>query len=254
MKDCSDKCWFENWFNSPYYHILYKSRNDKEAELFIDNIHTLINPSENSTFLDLGCGKGRHAIHLHKKGFDVTGIDLSPENIIQANQELKNQGINPEKIRFEVKDMRQIDCRNSFDFVLNLFTSFGYFENTSDDYATIKAVSQSLKPNGKLVVDFMNAHKVIANLVLHEVKIIDGVEFEIKKWVENQFIIKEIKFKDKGEEFCFYEKVKALNLVDFEKYFAASNLKIVDLRGNYSLDAFDLNASPRLIIVAQKQD
>jgi 2-polyprenyl-3-methyl-5-hydroxy-6-metoxy-1,4-benzoquinol methylase len=254
MKDCSDKCWFENWFNSPYYHILYKSRNDEEAELFIDNIVHLIQPVQNSTFLDLGCGKGRHAIHLHKKGFDVTGIDLSPENIACAKHELQQQEINSPKIRFEVKDMRQIDCKETFDVVLNLFTSFGYFENTADDYATIKAVSEALKPNGKLIVDFMNAHKVMANLVLHEVKIIDNVEFEITKRVENQFIIKEIKFKDQGKEYCYYEKVKALTLADFEKYFAASNLKIVDLRGNYNLDAFDLNTSPRLILVAQKQD
>jgi SAM-dependent methyltransferase len=254
MTDCSDKCWFENWFNSPYYHVLYKSRNDKEAEFFIDKIVDLIQPSGNTTFLDLGCGKGRHAIHLHKKGFDVTGIDLSPENIAFAKLELEQQAINAPKIRFEVKDMRQIDAKETFDFVLNLFTSFGYFDNPADDYATIKAISEALKPNGKLVIDFMNANKVISNLVLHEVKIIDNVEFEITKKVENQFIIKEIKFKDKGKEYCYYEKVKALTLADFEKYFAASNLKIVDLRGNYSLDAFDLEVSPRLILVAQKQD
>ena len=253
MQDCTDKCWFENWFNSPYYHILYKNRNDKEAELFIDNIVDLLQAAQNTLFLDLGCGKGRHAIHLHKKGFDVTGIDLSPENIIFAKQEIQNQGLNSKKIRFEVKDMRQIDCKSTFDVVLNLFTSFGYFENSEDDYTTIKAVSEALKPNGKLVIDFMNANKVLANLVLHEVKIIDDVEFEITKKLENQFIIKEIKFTDKGKDYCFYEKVKALTLADFEKYFAANNLKIVDLRGNYSLDIFDLNASPRLIIVAQKQ-
>ncbi|MGB3946904.1 MAG: class I SAM-dependent methyltransferase [Bacteroidia bacterium] len=252
MKDCSDKCWFENWFNSPYYHILYKNRNDKEAEFFIDNIVQLIQPSPNYLFLDLGCGKGRHAIHLHKKGFDVTGIDLSTHNIAFANQELKKQLLNPEKIRFEVKDMRNIDCKASFDVILNLFTSFGYFDNAEDDYITIKAVAEALKPEGKLIVDFMNAHKVLSNLVQHEVKIIDNIEFEINKWLDNQFVIKEIKFNDKGKEYCFYEKVKALTLADFEKYFAASNLKIVDLRGNYNLDSFDLHKSPRLIMVVQK--
>lgn len=247
-KNCN---WFENWFDSPYYHILYKHRNHKEAEHFIDNLITYLQPAPNSHFLDLACGKGRHSMYLHKKGFDVTGIDLSPENIACASSRVTPSDTS--SLHFYVKDMRKINLDEQFDHILNLFTSFGYFEDDKDDYATIEAISKALKPGGTFVLDFMNVQKIMSNLVVHEVKIIDDIEFEITKTIENQFIIKNIRFTDKGKEFHFQERVKALTISDFEKYLTAGGLKIVDLRGNYHLDKFEPENSWRLIIIAKKE-
>jgi SAM-dependent methyltransferase len=243
--------WFENWFDSPYYHILYKHRNHKEAELMIDNLVTYLAPAQDASFLDLACGKGRHSVYLNKKGFDVTGIDLSPENIACASSLITSTNRNT--LRFFVKDMRKIGLQSQFDFILNLFTSFGYFEDEGDDYDTIEAVSKALKPGGTFILDFMNVQKIIANLVVHEVKIIDDIEFEITKSIENQFIVKRIHFFDKGKEYHFQERVKALTLKDFEKYLSASGFKIVDLRGNYNLEKFEPERSWRLIIIAKKE-
>lgn len=246
--------WFENWFDSPYYHILYKHRNYKEAELFIDHLIDFIQPANNAKFLDLGCGKGRHSVYLYKKGFDVTGVDLSPENITYATQFVpKNVDPENDNLRFYVKDMRAIDWEEEYDYVVNLFTSFGYFESDVDDNATIQAVSKALQPDGIFVMDFMNAKKVIANLVLHEIIMVDDIEFEIIKNIEKNFIVKHIRFSDKGREYNFQERVKALTLDDFRKYFAANKLKIVHLFGNYNLENFDAETSNRLIIVAKKE-
>ena len=103
------KKWFENWFDSPYYHILYQNRNDEEAELFIDNLCTYLKPSLNAMLLDAACGRGRHAVYLNKKGYHVTGIDLSPSNIEFA-QRFKNK-----ELHFQVHDIRHIFQKNSFD-------------------------------------------------------------------------------------------------------------------------------------------
>ena len=65
------KEWFGEWFDSPYYHVLYKHRNEDEAKAFIDHLITYFQFSENDLIQDLACGKGRHAIYLNKKGFDV---------------------------------------------------------------------------------------------------------------------------------------------------------------------------------------
>lgn len=244
--------WFENWFDSPYYHILYKHRNYKEAELVIDKLINYLNPAPQASFLDLACGQGRHSLYLSReKGFTVTGIDLSPQNIACATQRAAKlpDGNRPE---FYVKDMRHLQWQNKFDYVLNLFTSFGYFENDADDYATIQAMSNALKPGGTFVFDFMNITKVLSQLAVHEVKIIDNIEFEITKKVENGFIVKQIRFTDKGQDYHFTERVKALSLNDFKNYFSASNLAIVDLKGNYNLETFDEQNSWRLIIIAKK--
>ena len=244
-----DKCnmWFEDWFDSPYYHLLYKSRNYPEAESFIDNLLAVLKPTKDSKFLDLGCGKGRHSIYLNKKGFDATGIDLALNSINCAKQSENDH------LHFYVHDMRKLFRTNYFDVVLNLFTSFGYFENNRDDSATINAVYKSLKPEGIFVLDFMNAKKVIKILPMQEVKTIEGIEFRINKSVEQNFIVKKIQFSDKGKEYNFYECVKALTLKDLEKYFSANKLKIVNLAGNYQLEEFNEATSDRLIIIAKKE-
>ena len=86
--------WFINWFNSPYYHILYKNRNEKEAQIFIDNLLYHLQIPEKSKLLDVACGKGRHSIYFNKKGIDVTGIDLSVNNINTAKENENDARVN----------------------------------------------------------------------------------------------------------------------------------------------------------------
>jgi SAM-dependent methyltransferase len=247
MQDDKHPEWFECWFDSPYYHHLYKNRDYSEAEAFIDNLIGLLQPETNSRFLDLACGKGRHSIYLNKKGYDVTGVDLSQQSIACAKQSEN------ELLHFYVHDMRKLFRTNYFDIALNLFTSFGYFDNERDDNAVINSAYKALKPNGIFVMDFMNSKKVKQNIKTEEIITIGDIPYTINKNIENDFIVKKISFTDKGKEYRFEERVKTLTLADFEKYFKANKLKIVNLRGNYKLDEFDENSSDRLILIARKE-
>ncbi|HCY89433.1 MAG TPA: class I SAM-dependent methyltransferase, partial [Chitinophagaceae bacterium] len=76
--------WFEEWFDTPYYHELYAGRDSQEASAFVDQLIQYLKPAPGSVMLDVACGTGRHAIELADKGFDVTGIDLSQQSIEQA--------------------------------------------------------------------------------------------------------------------------------------------------------------------------
>ncbi len=182
------KKWFENWFNSPYYHILYQNRNDEEAEFFIDNLCTYLKPSLDALLLDVACGRGRHAVYLNKKGYGVTGIDLSSSNIAFA-QQFKNK-----RLHFQIHDMRHIFQVNSFDIALNLFTSFGYFETIEEHISALQALQKSLKENGLLVLDYFNADKIIRHLSHQEVKHVDGIDFYINKQIRDEKIVKRISF------------------------------------------------------------
>jgi len=250
--------WFENWFDSPYYHILYKHRNHEEAELFIDKLIELLKPEKDARFLDVACGRGRHSIYLNKKGFDVTGIDLSSESIAHASP------CENEKLHFFVHDMRRPFRINYFNYVLNLFTSFGYFQNERDDMAMIDAIHKALQPNGIFVLDFLNIQHAIRDLIPEELHIIDGITFNISKKIENNFIVKDIRFSDtrpnvsvrygrEGKDHHFQERVKMITLADLEKYFSAKKLKVVHLLGNYELEKFDAEKSERLIMIVQKE-
>ena len=240
------KNWFDTWFDTKYYHILYKNRDFNEAELFISKLTNELKISKQSQILDLACGKGRHSIFLNKLGFTVTGVDLSKESIAYASK-----SSNP-TLNFFVHDMREKISGKSFNYVFNLFTSIGYFEDDSENVKMLKSIDSYTNKDGVLVIDFMNAFKVINNLVKDEVKEIDGVIFNISREVINGFIIKTIQFIDEGKRYKFQEKVQALELADFKEFFKQTNFSIFKVAGDYNLGNFDLEKSNRLIIFAKK--
>lgn len=234
--------WFACWFDTPYYHILYKERNYREAQLFMDNLTHYLNLPEKAKVLDLACGKGRHSIYLNQLGYEVVGADLSENSIIEAN---KNKNHN---LSFQVHDMRD-SFEDKFDAIFNLFTSFGYFENDEDNLTTLKAMKDSLTEHGFAVIDFMNVNQVIDNLVPEEVKTVDGIDFHIKRYVSNGHIFKEIDFEDQGQKFHFTEKVKALTLKDFEVMMEEAGIYLLDIFGDYKLKKFHKIDSERLIMI-----
>lgn len=234
--------WYTSWFDTPYYHILYKDRDHREAALFMNSLTNHLNLKKNDTILDLACGRGRHSKYLYRQGFDVTAVDLSVESIEYAKQYEKP------RLHFEVHDMC-LPYPKKFDAVFNLFTSFGYFENEIDNLRTIKAIKAELKPSGHGVIDFLNAELAIANLVPSEIKQVGDIVFHIEKYVEDGYITKNIRFNDQGRD-CFYtERVKALTLEDFESYFKEAEVELTDVFGNYKLEDFDRNTSERLILI-----
>jgi len=238
--------WFANWFDSPYYHILYKNRDEREAKVFIDKLIDYLQIPEGSKLIDIACGKGRHAKYFEQKGMDVVGVDLSLNSINTAKKdENKN-------LQFSVHDMRENYQEETFDVVTNLFTSFGYFEDNKDEQKAINAMASNLKEEGLLIIDFMNAKKVIDHLVLNEQKTIDGIQFDITRQVKDGYILKDIRITDGEEQQQFQEKVKAITLVDYSEFIAKSGLKIIDIFGNYKLDNFDEKNSDRLILICKK--
>ena len=234
--------WFSTWFDSPYYHILYKNRNEEEAQVFMDNITHYLNMPENGTILDLACGKGRHSIYLNKLGYQVTGVDLSENSIAVANESSN------ESLRFKTHDMRE-PMNKTYDAVFNLFTSFGYFDTYEDNIKTLKAIKDSINEYGFGVIDFFNADFIIENLVAEETKEIDGITFNIKRFVENKKIIKEIRFEDKGETYNFTEKVSAFTLSDFESMMEEADIFLLEIFGDYKLRKFYKTQSERLIMI-----
>ena len=238
--------WFANWFDSDYYHLLYKERDEKEAQLFIDNILSYLKIPTKSSILDIACGKGRHSIYFNQRGMNVTGIDLSLNSINIAK-------INENKtLRFAVHDMRETYKENNFDVVTNLFTSFGYFKNEKEEQKSINAMALNLKKGGILIIDFMNVKKVIKKLVKSEKKKIDNITFNITRNIKKRQIIKDIKFSENGNNYHFQERVKTLNLTDFSKFIFNAGLKIIDIFGDYNMKKFNAQKSERLIIICKK--
>ena len=238
--------WFASWFDTPYYHMLYEYRDETEAQTFIDALFTYLNPTKQSEILDLACGRGRHAIYINSKGFNVTGYDLAEENINHAKQ------FENDRLHFEVRDMRNTMGVAQFNYVFNLFTSFGYFEADKEDEMAMRNISNCLKPGGILILDFMNSHKVEQNLVPQETKTVNGITFNINRYIEDDQIVKEIKFNAEGCNLRFEERVKKYLLEDFEALYRKAGLVPKAYFGSLDLKPYNQETSDRLIMIVSK--
>jgi SAM-dependent methyltransferase len=238
--------WYESWFDSPYYHILYKDRDHDEAELFIKKLIDHLGLQTNSKVIDLGCGKGRHSLFLAENRMDVLGIDLSEQSINEAKESSQ------ENLKFKVGDMRDPLGQNQFDAVFNLFTSFGYFDDSKDDLSVISNVADSLRLGGIFVQDFLNKNWVENTLIPLQTVNRHDIEFQIERKIEGNHVIKSIKFEDGGKEYNFTEDVKLLDLNDFKEMYQKSGLDIQNIYGDYNLSEYIAESSPRLIIVSKK--
>src|SRR6516164_8874790 len=170
--------WFLEWFNSPYYHQLYAEHDHQEAVSFIDRLLELLVPALGSKMVDIACGRGRHARILASKGFDVTGIDLAPENIAYAGR------FDSGNLHFYVHDMRLPFMINYFDFAFNFFTSFGYFRSDREHYAAVRTISRCLKRSGLLVVDYLNSAYVEDHFIPRSEKQVEAVTFYMTRWFD----------------------------------------------------------------------
>lgn len=242
------KEWFETWFDSPYYDILYSHRDEDEARLLINNMMEMISIPSGASVLDVGCGNGRHASYLAKKGFKVTGVDISEYSI---NQALKQSG---DIAEFFVHDMREPFPGGPYKLLLNLFTSFGYFVTEQELKQTLDNFYNSLENGGFLVLDYFNAYRTLQNLVPAETIEKKGIQFNIQRYQKGNFLVKEIEIGDQnGDVEKHFERVRLLNISDFEEYLENTGFRIRFLCGNYDMTPFNAETSPRLIIIACKE-
>jgi len=240
--------WFEEWFDSPYYHMLYRHRSHEEAELFIQALVKHLNTEPGSRVLDLACGKGRHSKALYDLGLRVTGVDLSPASIHEALK-MERDGL-----EFFVHDMRCLFRINYFRYIFNLFTSFGYFDSVHDEHKAIRSAALGLQKGGKLVIDYFNAN-VVRKLVVNNPEGSDefkGVHFNWKKTIEDNRVIKTITINDAGKISVFKESVRLLTLEDF-KLLLKNDFELSEVFGDCHLRSFDADHSPRLIMIAVKK-
>lgn len=238
----STKQWYASWFDTPYYHILYKDRDYSEAQGFMDNLTNYLNISKGGKVLDLACGKGRHSVYLNKIGYNLTGVDLSEQSIAYAKQ------FENETLKFDVHDMSK-PYPDTFDAVFNLFTSFGYFENEDCNLETIKSIKAELNEFGFGVIDFMNVNYIIENLVEENVKTVEGIDFHQKRSIKDGYIVKDIRFEADREHFEFQERVKAFTLEDFKTLFEKAGVYLLDVFGDYKLRPYHSKTSERLIMI-----
>lgn len=238
--------WFAAWFDSPYYPVLYCHRNEAEACFLIHNIVSHLKLDKGAKVLDLACGSGRHALEFANLGMEVVGIDLSEQAIARANESAQG------KAEFFVHDMRQLFWNRHFNLVVNLFTSYGYFHNKADDMRVMQSVHDALAPGGYFIMDYLNAKRVVAQLVQSEQIVRNGIQFKIERRVERNMVTKHIEVVDGSATHFYKEEVDLLTESDLTELMEDAGFTVIGLYGDYALGPYSLDQSERLVILAQR--
>ncbi len=240
--------WYEQWFNRDEYEIVYQDRDEAEAVRLADLVDRIARPGAGAELLDIGCGRGRHAIEFARRGYRVTGLDLSERAIEQAKTRAREEDL---EIDFIQGDMRDPVSEALFDGVLNLFTAFGYFEEWADHQRAVDAMAKAVRTGGFVVQDFLNAPYVEQGLVPEDERVVGKTTIHQKRWIEEDRIMKEITFSRGDETHSFFESVALLREPDFVKLYEEAKLDLFEVFGDY--DGGPLTgSSPRMILFSRR--
>ncbi|MBW7457330.1 class I SAM-dependent methyltransferase [Paenibacillus sepulcri] len=244
--------WYEKSFGSDYM-IVYRHRNWEQAVREVERMSSWLSLPGAAKILDIGCGTGRHSLALASLGYCVTGVDLSEVLLEQAREHDKEGQIEA----LIHGDMRRLPIPDgSFRATVNLFTSFGYFEDEADNHRVLKEIRRVLTENGQFLIDFLNPDYVRNHLVPHSRRV-DGptglLIDEVRK-IKNNCVRKQITIQPESDSKAariYEERVCLLSLEWFEHALAEAGLAIGRVYGDYEGNTYDQMESPRMIMTGR---
>ncbi len=244
--------WYKEWFGAEYLE-LYAHRDENEAErhvAFVEKVMLVPNHPGPRAVLDLACGAGRHTEKLRRHGFRALGVDLSLTLLAQAPGLPRTAG-----------DMCRLPFKSaSFDWVLNFFTSFGYFETERQNFQVLEEIERVLAPGGRFLIDLFNREQVIKNLVAEETQESGRYRAVIERWFDpsTERVNKRIHLHARddperpGETIrTFLESVRAYRPDEVTIGLKWAGLEVESLYGNFERESFQ-HDSERLILVGRK--
>ncbi|MCD6307816.1 MAG: methyltransferase domain-containing protein [Candidatus Latescibacteria bacterium] len=241
--------WFERWFGEEYL-LVYEHRDGDEAERDVMAIERLLGLRPGEIVLDLCCGSGRHDLPLAARGLRVVGLDYSSELLSIAHKARLSGERYPVYVRADARDTVFRD--GTFDAVLNLFTSFGYFTDGGNEQL-LRSVCRMLKPAGRFYIDYLNPPCVLANLVERSEKNINGIGvIEIRRYVEEKRRVeKDITLTRNGESMEFHESVRLYGPGEMSDMLVGAGLTVQGFLGSTDCDEYGAD-SERMIVYGRK--
>lgn len=241
--------WFKEWFETDEYLNVYQHRNESEAEVLVDLILNNTSLKSSSKVLDMACGTGRHSILFTRKGYDVAAVDLSWNMLSAARKKAESENL---QIKFIQSDLRNFTYSSKFDLIVNLFTSFGYFESDSENFRILKTAYDHLNSEGYFVLDFFNKDFIEQNLNPESREKIKNGEIIQQRKIDGLRVIKKIIVTTSGNSKEYFESVRMFSKEELVNELIRIGFAIEKTFGDFHGSKFEQFSSPRIIIIARK--
>ena len=245
--------WYKTFFGEDYLQI-YTFLTPERTEREVDGIVTLLNLPTGSSILDLCCGHGRHALALARRGYHVTGLDLSAVFLQHAQADAEHQGV---QVRWVEGDMRKIPFENAFEAIINIFTAFGYLESEEEDQQVLQQVQRALKPGGLFLLETMHREWLVRNFEpggIHRhpdgVIVLEERTFDL---LAGRCDVQWTMLSPDGQRRQYTHSVRMYTLREFARMLAAAGLQIQAFYGGLDGSRLSLN-SPRLVVIGAKDE
>jgi SAM-dependent methyltransferase len=239
--------WFEDFFG-PDYLIRYVH---PETDAQVEAIDKILRLQKGSRILDVGCGAGRHTIGLAKRGYRVTGLDLSKALLAEARKAASAAKI---RATFVLGDMRRLRYSNAFDAAISMFTSFGYFDRPEEDRQVLRGIAKALRPRGKFLMELFNRDALVAALPNQSWQaredgtvVLEDASFDL---LRGRFETRQIVIDRKGTR-DFTASVRAYTLAELKDMLDASGLFVHRVLGGLDLSPYGAR-SRRMVLYAVK--
>ncbi len=244
--------WYEDIFNRQIFLDLYSEEDIRIAPQQVEGLAKILPLEPGQSILDVCCGYGRHAIELARRGYRVTGIDLSPKQIEVAKRRARREGL---LIDFIIGDARKMEFRNEFDITLNLFTSFGYFPDEEENLKMLERIADATIPQGLFLMELWNREKQIKEFKPKEFEEQKGIKIE-KKWkfdpLEGRLNWENTVIFPDGRRESWNHSIRAYTLVELKKMLDEVGFQLQRVFGDLNGQDYTID-SPNMILISRKR-
>ncbi len=244
--------WWQDVFNRPAFFELYQRADLERAVTQVDQVLALLDLRPPARILDVCSGYGRHSVELVRRGFDVTGVDISEVQITQAVRHAASSGVRPV---FVIGDARALPVRGPFDAAINMFLSFGYFATDAESQAMLDGMARVLRRGGRLLIDFWNREIEIRNFHSTVLDRRDDDILEIEDWTFDPLAgrlswTNTVIYPD-GRREAWSQSVRAFTVAEVKAMLEAAGFVLTALYGGLGGEPYTMD-SESAIFVAER--
>jgi len=245
----------EWWENEDFWKTtapaLFSAPRLESAATEVETAVKLLELEPEASILDLCCGPGRHSLEFSRRGLRVTGVDRNADYLRRARRRAKAEGLHVEFVR---EDMRRFSRPGAYDGAVNLWTSFGYFEDPEDDRRVARNLFDSLRPGGRLLMELRGKEALArifrerdwhrcddGTLLLEECRLLDDWSVVEGRWI----LVKD------GQQKEFTHRIRFYSAVELKALLCEAGFASFHCFGTWDLKPYDHEAQ-RLLVLAGK--